>query len=100
MHGSWFKQSVIAALQRGVSGSIIPDWDILHDIVAGEGRLSSSGVKRIYDQLKEAGKAQQWPTIKEFEAYWRKEELEDPVVLPPSVGPHYQDRYVDAKWKQ
>ena len=35
VHGSWFKEKVIAALQRGVSGSIIPDWQILHDIVAG-----------------------------------------------------------------
>ena len=100
MHGSWFKESVVAALQRGVSGSIIPDWQILHEIVAGGGTLSSLGVKRIYDQLKEAGKAQEWSTIEEFEAYWRKEELQDPVVLPPSEGPQYNDRYIDAKWKQ
>ena len=57
-------------------------------------------MKRIYDQLKEAGKAQEWSTIEEFEAYWRKEELQDPVVLPPSEGPQYNDRYIDAKWKQ
>ena len=52
------------------------------------------------DQLKEAGKAQKWPTIEEFEAYWRKEELQDPEVLPPSEGPQYNDRFIDAKWKQ